>query len=81
VKRYSCRPDYPRLVERLRSLSGEGFPAAAIAERLDAEGFRPRLGTLSIAPGTSKQRACHRKFLVFSLRRRMQVGSFAKGQQ
>jgi hypothetical protein len=41
VTRYDCRSDHPRIVERLRSLSGEGFPAAAIAERLYAKGFWP----------------------------------------
>jgi DNA invertase Pin-like site-specific DNA recombinase len=41
VTRYDCRSDYPRLVERLRSLSGERLRAAAIAARLNAEGFRP----------------------------------------
>jgi hypothetical protein len=41
VSRYDCRSDYPRLVERLRSLSGERLRAAPIAARLNAEGFRP----------------------------------------
>jgi hypothetical protein len=79
VTGYDCRSDYPRLVERLRSLSGEGLPAAVIHERLYGEGFRPRLVTFSIDPGTSRQRTWPWKFLAFSLRRRMQVGSLAKG--
>jgi DNA invertase Pin-like site-specific DNA recombinase len=41
VSRYDLRSDYPRLVERLRSLAGMRLRAAEIAERLNAEGFRP----------------------------------------
>ena len=41
VTRYEQRSDYPRLVERLRALCGERLRAAAVAERLNAEGFRP----------------------------------------
>lgn len=41
VARYEGRADYPRLVERLRALCGEGLRAAAVADRLNAEGFRP----------------------------------------
>ncbi len=41
VKRYDLQADYPRLVERLRLWGGEGLSAAAIAGRLNAEGFRP----------------------------------------
>lgn len=41
VTRYECRADYPRLVARLRVLHGEGFRAGVIADRLNAEGFRP----------------------------------------
>lgn len=41
VKRYDLRSDYPRLVERLRALSEAGETSARIAERLNAEGFRP----------------------------------------
>src|SRR5262249_56503733 len=40
-RRYDCRSDYPRLVERLRSLSSARLHAAEIAERLNAEGFPP----------------------------------------
>lgn len=32
---------YPQLCERIRNLAAEGFPPAAIAERLNAEGYRP----------------------------------------
>ena len=41
VKRYDLRSDYPRLVERLDALCRERASSAAIAERLNAEGFRP----------------------------------------
>ena len=41
MKRYDLQSDYPRLVERLRALCAERLSAAAIAERLNAEGFRP----------------------------------------
>jgi DNA invertase Pin-like site-specific DNA recombinase len=41
VRRYDLRSDYPQLVASLRAWSSEGLSAAAIAERLNAEGFRP----------------------------------------
>lgn len=41
VSRYGLQSDYPRLVERLRALCDERLSSAAIAERLNAEGFRP----------------------------------------
>ncbi|QDV39326.1 hypothetical protein ElP_72910 (plasmid) [Tautonia plasticadhaerens] len=41
VTRYDLRSEYPRLVERLRSLCRERLSSAAIAERLNAEGFHP----------------------------------------
>ena len=41
VSRYDVLTDYPRLVERLRELAGTGLGAVQIAERLNAEGFRP----------------------------------------
>jgi Recombinase zinc beta ribbon domain/Recombinase len=41
VKRYDLQADYPRLVERLRAWGAEGLSAATMAERLNAEGFRP----------------------------------------
>jgi hypothetical protein len=41
VTRYELQSDYPRLVERLRALCQERLSSAAIAERLNAEGFRP----------------------------------------
>jgi hypothetical protein len=41
VARYDLRSDYARLVERLRLLSGARLRAAEIAEKLNAEGFRP----------------------------------------
>jgi DNA invertase Pin-like site-specific DNA recombinase len=41
VSRYDQQADYPRLVERLRALCQERLGSAAIAARLNAEGFRP----------------------------------------
>jgi DNA invertase Pin-like site-specific DNA recombinase len=41
VCRYETQSDYPRLVARLREWGGERRRAAWIAERLNAEGFRP----------------------------------------
>ncbi|OWK39931.1 recombinase family protein [Fimbriiglobus ruber] len=41
VTRYSQQADYPRLVARLRELCADRWNAAGIAERLNAEGFRP----------------------------------------
>ena len=41
VKRYDLQANYPQLVRRLRDLGSEGLGAAKIAERLNAEGFRP----------------------------------------
>jgi DNA invertase Pin-like site-specific DNA recombinase len=41
VKRYDLRSDYPLLLERLKVLCSERLSSAAIAERLNAEGFRP----------------------------------------
>ena len=41
VRRYDLQADYPRLVAKLRAWCSEGLGAAGIAERLNAEGFRP----------------------------------------
>ena len=41
VRRYDLQADYPRLVARLRAWCAERLSAAAMAERLNAEGFRP----------------------------------------
>jgi DNA invertase Pin-like site-specific DNA recombinase len=41
VKRYELQADYPRLVARLRASCAEGLSAAGMADRLNAEGFRP----------------------------------------
>jgi hypothetical protein len=41
VKSSAQHSDYPRLTARLRTLSAEGRTGAAIAEQLNAEGFRP----------------------------------------
>jgi DNA invertase Pin-like site-specific DNA recombinase len=41
VNRYDLQADYPRMIARLREWCVEGRSAAEIAERLNAEGFRP----------------------------------------
>jgi DNA invertase Pin-like site-specific DNA recombinase len=41
VNSYEQHSQYPRLVARLRALSAQHLPAWRIAERLNAEGFRP----------------------------------------
>jgi DNA invertase Pin-like site-specific DNA recombinase len=41
VSRYDQQAEYPRLVERLRALCRERLGSAAIAARLNVEGFRP----------------------------------------
>jgi hypothetical protein len=41
VKRYDLQADYPRMIARLRAWCAEGLSAAAMAERLNEEGFRP----------------------------------------
>ena len=41
VARYCQQSDYPRLVARLRELCTGRDNSAAIAERLNAEGFHP----------------------------------------
>jgi hypothetical protein len=41
VSRSDQQTDYPRLVQRLRALCGEQLSSAAVAARLNAEGFRP----------------------------------------
>jgi DNA invertase Pin-like site-specific DNA recombinase len=41
VARYDQQSDYPQLVRRLKELSAEKLSAAEMAERLNAEGFRP----------------------------------------
>ena len=41
VKRYDLQADYPRMIARLRAWCVEGLSAAAMAERLNEEGFRP----------------------------------------
>src|SRR5205085_2055350 len=40
IQRLADLSDYPRLCERVRVLSAGGLAAAAVAARLDAEGFR-----------------------------------------
>lgn len=41
VSRYDQQSDYPRLVSRLRELCSERLSASDMADRLNAEGFRP----------------------------------------
>src|SRR6266568_371744 len=41
VARYEQQTDYPRLVQRLKELSRKKLSSSEIAERLNAEGFRP----------------------------------------
>jgi DNA invertase Pin-like site-specific DNA recombinase len=50
VRRYDHHSAYPRLVERLRQLSGQRQTAAEIARRLTAEGFRPPKRTDRFTP-------------------------------
>lgn len=53
IARFSDLSYYPELCERIRALTAEGLSAQAIAERLDAEGYRPphtgaRLGLAAV---------------------------------
>ena len=41
IARFSDLSSYPQLCERIRTLTHEGLSAQAVAERLDAEGYRP----------------------------------------
>ena len=41
VSRYDQQSDYPRLVSRLREMCSEKLSASDMADRLNAEGFRP----------------------------------------
>jgi DNA invertase Pin-like site-specific DNA recombinase len=50
VRRYDQHSNYPRLVERLRQLCGQRQSAAAIAQRLTAEGFHPPKRTDRFTP-------------------------------
>jgi DNA invertase Pin-like site-specific DNA recombinase len=51
VRRYDQHSDYRRLTARLRVLCGERRTAAAIADRLNAEGFRPPKRTARFTRG------------------------------
>jgi DNA invertase Pin-like site-specific DNA recombinase len=55
VGRYAHHSDYPRLVERVRTLCGERQSPAAIAERLNAEGFRPPKRASSFTPAMARR--------------------------
>lgn len=50
VSRYAQRSDYPKLVARLRELHEQKLTAAAIAERLNQEGFQPPKRTDHFGP-------------------------------
>ena len=41
VNRYDRQTNYPRLVERLQTMVAEHLSSATVAQRLNAEGFRP----------------------------------------
>jgi predicted site-specific integrase-resolvase len=70
VSRYAQQSDYPRLVARLRELSGQRRTAAQIAEQLNAEGFRPPKRTERF----SKTMVC-RLQVQLGLRHRERLGS------
>lgn len=59
VKRYDLQADYPRLVERLRALCSERLSAAEIADRLNAEGFRPPKRAEHFQPGMVRRLLWH----------------------
>jgi DNA invertase Pin-like site-specific DNA recombinase len=70
VARYDLRSDHPRLVERLRALCAERLGSAAIAERLNAEGFRPPKRTDRFTPEIVRRLTCR-----LGLPRRQRHGS------
>jgi DNA invertase Pin-like site-specific DNA recombinase len=70
VSRYDQQTEYPRLVSRLRELCGEKLSAADMAQRLNAEGFRPPKRTDHFT-GSMVQRLT----LQLGLKRRKRHGS------
>ena len=70
VTRYSQQSNYPRLVARLRELCRERRNSAAIAERLNAEGFRPPKRTTQFTGGIVVRLTAH-----LGLERRQRHGS------
>jgi DNA invertase Pin-like site-specific DNA recombinase len=59
VKRYDLQADYPRLIARLRASCAEGLSAARIADRLNAEGFRPPKRAERFNPGMVRRLLWH----------------------
>ncbi|MGW4518291.1 hypothetical protein ACWEO4_41690 [Streptomyces sp. NPDC004393] len=52
VQRLEQLSYYPQLVDRIRELAAQGIGAAGIADRLEAEGFRPAKGGRRITATT-----------------------------
>jgi hypothetical protein len=52
VQRLKQLSYYPQLTDRIRELAGQGIGAAGIADRLEAEGFRPAKGGKRISAAT-----------------------------
>lgn len=52
VQRLNQLSYYPKLVNRIRELAGQGIGASGIADRLEAEGFRPAKGGKRISSNT-----------------------------
>jgi DNA invertase Pin-like site-specific DNA recombinase len=72
VTRYRDKSDYPRLVERLRELCPGRLNSAAIAERLNAEGFCPPKRTNRFTGEMVRRLTAH-----LGLARRRRHGSMA----
>jgi hypothetical protein len=72
VRQYDRHSDYPRLVERVRSLCGERLGSRDIAQRLNAEGFRPPKRASSFTSEMAR-----RLTIVLGLSRRARHGSRA----
>ncbi len=72
VSRYSHQSDYPRLVARLRELSTGRLNSSAIADRLNAEGFRPPKRTARFSGEMVRRLTAH-----LGLARRARHGSAA----
>ncbi|MEU9547290.1 recombinase family protein [Streptomyces mirabilis] len=52
VQRLQQLSYYPQLTDRIRELAGQGIGASGIADRLEAEGFRPAKGGKRISAAT-----------------------------
>ena len=59
VTRYCDQSDYPKLVARLGELCAARLSSAAIAERLNAEGFHPPKRTPRFTPGMVQRLTAH----------------------